>query len=88
MARRQEKNGWALFLLILVGITIGGLIGELAAEVPFLTWLNLGYSFGIGTQEPLQVNLRVIQFVIGLEFEITLASIIGVAIAIFTYRKI
>lgn len=35
------KNNWALFLLLLAGIVLGGFIGSLAAGVPFLSWLEL-----------------------------------------------
>ena len=40
------KNNWALFLLLLAGIVLGGFIGRLAAGVPFLSWLNYGQTFG------------------------------------------
>ena len=42
------KNNWALFLLLLAGIVLGGFIGSLAAGVPFLSWLNYGQTFEIG----------------------------------------
>ena len=40
------KNNWALVLLILVGVVLGGLIGKLCAGVPALSWLSYGQSFG------------------------------------------
>lgn len=41
------KNNWALVLLILVGVVLGGLIGKLCADVPALSWLSYGQSFWI-----------------------------------------
>ena len=35
------KNAWALFLLLLAGIVLGGFIGTLADGVPALDWLSL-----------------------------------------------
>ena len=35
------KNNWALFLLLLAGIVLGGFIGSLAAGVPFLNFYFL-----------------------------------------------
>ena len=32
------KNNWALVLLLLVGVVLGGLIGKLCAGVPALLW--------------------------------------------------
>ena len=42
-----SKNAWALFLLLLAGVVLGGFIGELAKGVPALSWLGYGQSFGI-----------------------------------------
>ena len=35
----REKNIWVLLLFILSGIVVGGLLGNLAAHVDFLSWL-------------------------------------------------
>lgn len=78
------KNNWALFLLLLSGIVLGGFIGSLAAGVPFLSWLNYGQSFGFASPIVLDLGIMVITF--GLSIKITIASIIGVLIAIIIYR--
>ena len=70
------KNNWALFLLILTGIVLGGFIGNLASGVSWLSWLDYGQTFGI----------LVLTF--GLTIRITIASIIGVLLAILIYRLI
>ena len=36
------KNNWALFLMLLAGIMLGGFIGNAAAGVSGLSWLNYG----------------------------------------------
>jgi hypothetical protein len=83
---RNGKNGWTLFLLLLAGIVIGGLIGELASGVPFLTWLNLGYTFGL--EDAVSLDLKIITLLFKITFDITVASILGIAIAIFTYSRL
>lgn len=85
-SRKNGKNGWSLFLLILAGIVIGGLIGELANQVAFLKWLDYGAAFGL--KEPINLDLKIITLFFKITFDITISSIIGIAIAIFTYRKI
>lgn len=85
--RKSEKNGWALFLLLLAGIVLGGFIGNLASGVSFLKWLNYGYEFGM-INAPLVVDLKVIELTFKLVFNITISSIIGVVLAIFIYRQI
>ena len=64
----MKKNSWALFLLILAGIVLGGFIGSLASDAGVFGWLGV----------------LVITF--GLSIHITMASIIGVVIAIIIYR--
>ena len=81
----RDKNIWILLIFILAGIVIGGLIGELAGKIDFLWWLGYGQSFGL--TEPLVLDLSVISLTFALTFKINIASIIGVAIALFAYRK-
>ncbi len=80
------KNYWALFLLILAGIVLGGFFGNLAAGVPFLSWLGYGQAFGLTSPLVLDIGMLVITF--GISIKISLASIIGVLVAILIYRVI
>ena len=54
------KNAWALFLLLLAGIVLGGFIGTLTAGVPFLSWLNYGQSFGLTSPVVLDLGVLVL----------------------------
>ena len=73
------KNYWALLLMILAGVVLGGFIGQLSAGVPALRWLNYGQTFGLSN--PLVLDLG-----IGLTIKITIAGIIGIVLAILIYR--
>ena len=80
------KNYWALFLMMLAGIVLGGFIGTLASNVGFLSWLNYGQTFGFSN--PIVLDLGILVLTFGLTIKITMASILGVLIAIFVYRLI
>lgn len=82
----RNKNFWILLLLLLAGIVLGGFLGNLAEETAWLSWLNFGQSFGLDT--PLILNLGVLVITFGLSIKITMASIIGVVIALIIYRFI
>ncbi len=82
----RDKNIWILLIFLLSGLVIGGLLGELASKVDFLWWLSYGESFGLTS--PIELDLNVITLTFGLTFKINVASIIGMAIAIFVYRKV
>lgn len=75
-----KKNTWACFLLILVGIVIGGLLGNLFPS----TWINYGETFGLTSPIVLDLGILVIQF--ALTIKITVASILGVMVALVIYH--
>ena len=78
----MRKNNWACFLLILAGIVIGGFIGSLFPS----TWLNYGQSFGLS--QPLVLDMGILSVTFALSIKITMASIIGIALAVIIYRLI
>lgn len=82
----RDKNIWILLLFICAGLVIGGLLGQMAAQVDWLSWLAYGQRFGL--DNPMVLELNVIKITFGLVININIASIIGMAIALFLYRKI
>lgn len=84
MATKAAKNNWALFLLILSGIVIGGFIGQLTKGISALSWLRYGQTFGL--TNPIVLDLGVLVLTFGLTVKITIASIIGIVIALIIYR--
>ena len=82
----REKNIWILILFILCGIVVGGLLGNLASHVSFLSWLSYGEEFGLTS--PIELDLSVIKITFALMFKINIASIIGIILSIFIYKKI
>ena len=82
----RSKSSWTLLLLLLSGIVLGGFIGEMVAGIPGFSWLNYGESFGLNT--PLVLNFGILVITFGLTIRITMASIIGVILAILVYRII
>ena len=85
-AMKSSKNGWTLFLLILAGIVLGGFIGSLTANVSGLDWLNYGQSFGL--ENPIVLSLGLLVLTFGLTIKVTVASTLGMILAIFVYRWI
>ncbi len=79
-----SKNAWALFLMLLAGIVLGGFIGMLTKDISALSWLSYGQSFGLA--DPVVLNFGVLVITFGLSIKITIASIVGVILAIIIYR--
>ena len=82
----RSKNFWILLILLLSGIVLGGCLGSLAEGISWLSWLNFGQSFGLNS--PLVLDFGVLVITFGLTIKITMASIIGVALALIIYRII
>lgn len=82
----RGKNFWILLLFLLTGIVLGGFIGNMASGISWLSWLNFGESFGL--KEPVVLDFGILVITFGLSIKITMASIIGVIIAIITYRLV
>ena len=81
----KDKNIWILIIFILSGLVIGGLLGQLAANVEWLNWMGFGQQFGL--TDPVTLDLSVVKITFGLMFNINIASIIGMTIAIIIYKK-
>ena len=82
----RDKSFWILLIFILSGLVIGGLLGDLAAKVDWLWWLGFGEEFGL--QNPIVLDLNILKITFALMFKINIASIIGIGLAIFIYRKV
>ena len=82
----RSKNGWVLLIMLLSCIVLGGFIGMLTANVSGLSWLNYGQSFGL--ENPIVLDLGLLILTFGLTIHISIASILGVVIAIIIYRKL
>ena len=82
----REKNIWILLVILLAGLVVGGLLGELASGIPWLWWLSYSQSFGL--ENPIVLDLSIVKITFALMFKISVSSIIGMILAIFIYKKI
>ena len=85
----RYKNGWMLLLFILIGVVLGGLIADVTAGGPALSWLSYGNTFGMNNSgNPLILDLGILVITFALQIKITVASIVGVILAIVVYKVI
>lgn len=77
----KEKK-WILILLIIAGIVVGGLIGEMSNN----KWLNYGQKFGLTS--PVNIDFKILSITFGFLINVNVASIIGILLAILIYLKI
>lgn len=80
------KANWLLIILMMAGLVVGGLLGNLASSVPFLKWLAYGQSFGMTT--PWTLDLGVVTFTFGFTLYFSISGIIGLVLGIVLYNWI
>ena len=84
----KYKNGWLLLLFIIIGIVLGGLVAEAAKGVPGISWLSYGQTIVTVDGDLTTIDLGVIIFTIALQIKLTVASIIGIILAIIVFKVI
>lgn len=78
----MKRVNWVFVVLVLIGFVIGRFIGTYFSG----SFLNYGQTFGLNN--PIVLDLGFIVLTFGLQIQITIASVIGVAIALIVYRFI
>jgi hypothetical protein len=66
--------------LVLAGIVLGGFIGSLFPS----SFLNFGQTFGLTS--PMVLDFGILSITFALSIRISLASILGIALALLIYR--
>lgn len=77
-----KKINWVFLVVVLIGFMLGSFIGTYFSN----TFLNYGQVFGLSS--PLVLDLGFIILTFALQIHITIASVIGVIIALVVYRFI
>ncbi|MDE7223067.1 MAG: DUF4321 domain-containing protein [Acetatifactor sp.] len=78
----MKRINWVFIVLVLIGFVIGRFIGTYFSG----SFLNYGQTFGLNN--PIVLDLGFIILTFGLQIQITIASVIGVVIALIVYRFI
>lgn len=82
MKKIVGKNGWTCLILVLAGIVLGGFLGSMAPD----SFLNFGQTFGLSS--PMILDLGILSITFAFTIRITIASILGILVALFVYRVI
>jgi hypothetical protein len=79
----MKKNNLTFIVVLAAGLLTGSILAQLFADVPWLSFLTRSAEI---RWEP-SADLQVIRYDIKLAFSLNLASVIGLAAAIWMYRK-
>lgn len=84
---RSLKSGWYLVALLLIfglaGAAIGELITSNASQLSFIS-----RSMVVGMTNPLVLDLHFIQLTFGINFNVNIASLVGMLLGFLIYKKL
>lgn len=78
------KNTLLLCFFLLAGVIAGGLLAQLCAGVPGLSWL----AYSKTLQFAPQLDLSVLRLNLDFVLELNAAQVITLALAVFLYRRV
>lgn len=81
------KQNLLLLFYLLAGVVIGGMLGDLCARVPFLSWLAYARWIGFSAENPFVLDLSVLRLTFGFSVGISVAQILAIAVALFLYNR-
>jgi hypothetical protein len=89
VAKKTDSVAVLLVILIL-GALIGSVLGEVIASLAPGGYVATVFSKGVnpGIAPPMVLDLKVLTLTLGLTLRINLASLVGIVLALFVYRKI
>lgn len=79
----MKKNGWILFLFIILGLVAGALVARWLEPIQGISFLTKP----IVTSWSPALDLYVLSFQFTMQLELSLLSIIGAIVAIWLYRR-
>ncbi|MEG0769428.1 MAG: DUF4321 domain-containing protein [Ruthenibacterium sp.] len=79
------KRTFLLLFCLLAGIVAGGMLANICAGVPVLSWLSYYNAIGF---DAVTLDLSVLKLTFGLHMGVSVAQIFTIALSLFLYNKI
>lgn len=83
---KTYKSTKEYIFITLLGAISGSFIGQFLGNT-FTNLEFLGKTYAIGFQNPLVVDLKVLQVTFGLNFSLNIMALVGIILAIVIYKK-
>ncbi len=85
------RRGFALLLLVIVaGLVVGSLLGELFGSLLPSGWAHELLTRGptIGLTRPATLDLHLVSLTFGLAFKVNLVGVVGIVLAAAAFRRL
>jgi hypothetical protein len=76
----MRRHFWLNLFLLCVGVLVGTLAASLTADIPFLSWLSYGMTFGMPS--PAVFDLQVLNITFGISVNLNISVILFVVLAL------
>ncbi|SNX55141.1 DUF4321 domain-containing protein [Thermoanaerobacterium sp. RBIITD] len=81
---RRSKGPWTLVFLLVVGLILGGFVGDYLAKYVS----QLSYQQIIGMNSPISLDLNFIRLSFMIAFKVNIGTVVGLIAAIYMFYKI
>ncbi len=81
------KKTLLFILFLLLGILVGAVIATVCKGVPILEYLSYSAAIGIGSPNPITVDLSIMTLTFGLSFKISVAQILCIIGGLVLYKR-
>ena len=82
----MNKKAVIFWFFILAGIVCGSFFASICKDISFLSWL--AYSTSIGSSQPIDHDLVVLNLTLGLEISVSISHIIFLIVAMLLCPKV
>lgn len=80
------KKTLLFILFLLLGILIGSVIAMVCQNISFLKWLSMSATIGVGSPDPISVDLSIMTLAFGFSFKINVAQILCIIGSLALYK--
>ena len=89
-AGAAQRGVGLVALIVVAGLAVGSLLGELAGSILPSGWAQDVLTRGptIGLTQPLSLDLRFLSVTFGVALKVNVAGVLGIVIAALTLRKL
>ncbi len=87
MITKGRRDTWLFLMVVIIGLVIGGFLGEYLSQFKYLEFLNYGKTFGINLDRPFVLDINVIKLSFAIIFKLNIAGILGIIASIAIFNR-
>ena len=80
------KKTLVFILLLLGGVVLGALLTTVCAAVPWLSFLTVGQTIGVGSLNPITIDIGIAAVSFGFSIDVNIIKILSILLCLWLYK--